>query len=206
MVAVLVAYYSRNGATAELAHAVAEGVRQISGAEPAIRRVPPLESLLAGACAHGDDGEHLYSLDVLRAYDAVVFGTPSRFGGAASELRYLFDNSSALWREHALVGKVGSVIVASGSQHGGHEAAAFDVIVSMLHHGMLIAGVPYTCGDLKTMAEIAGGSPYGAGRVTGSTGDRPLTRAERAVAHAHGRTVAATAARIRRQDTSKDCI
>ncbi|MDZ7712588.1 MAG: NAD(P)H:quinone oxidoreductase [Rhodovibrio sp.] len=196
MVAVLIAYYTRNGATAELARAVSEGVDTIPGVQSAIRRVPPLASLLAGASV-SDDGEHLYSLNVLRDYDAVVFGTPSRFGGAASELRYLFDGSSALWREHALAGKVGSVIVASGSQHGGHEAAALDVIVSMLHHGMLVVGVPYTCGDLKTMAEIAGGSPYGAGRVTGPAGDRPLTAAERAVAHAHGRRVAVTAARLK---------
>jgi NAD(P)H dehydrogenase (quinone) len=205
MVAVLIAYYSRNGATAELAQAVAEGVRSVPGARPELRRVPPLARLLAGPPAQDDD-DGLYSLDVLRDYDAVVFGTPSRFGSAASELRYLFDGSSALWREHALVGKVGSVIVASGSQHGGHEAAAFDVIVSMLHHGMLVAGVPYTCGDLKTMGEVAGGSPYGAGRVTGPTGDRPLAPAERAVAHAHGETVAAMAARIRSGDTSNSGI
>jgi NAD(P)H dehydrogenase (quinone) len=167
---VLVVYYSSYGHLEAMAHAQAEGARKVAGASVEVKRVPeivPLEICRASGfrleqpAAVADPAE-------LERYDAIIFGTPTRFGNMSAQMRNFLDQTGPLWMRGALVGKVGSVFCATASQHGGQETTLTSFHLTLLHHGMVIVGLPYTFKDLTTMREVTGGTPYGASCVTGS--------------------------------------
>jgi NAD(P)H dehydrogenase (quinone) len=170
MTRVLVLYYSSYGHVEQMAHAQAEGARKVAGAEVTVKRVPELLALDV-AKASGfrlDQPVPIAEPEELERYDAIVFGTPTRFGNMASQMRNFLDRTGPLWMRNALVGKLGSVFCSTASQHGGQETTITSFHSTLLHHGMIVVGLPYTFTDLATMREVTGGTPYGASCVTGS--------------------------------------
>src|SRR5271168_3552888 len=166
---VLVLYYSSYGHVELMAQAQAEGAARIAKARVLIKRVPetvPPEVAKASGFKL-DQAAPLAALDELEQYDAVIFGTPTRFGNMAGQMRNFLDQTGALWSRGALVGKIGSVFCSTASQHGGQETTITSFHSTLLHHGMIIVGLPYTFKDLTTMREVTGGTPYGASCVTG---------------------------------------
>jgi NAD(P)H dehydrogenase (quinone) len=170
MPSVLVLYYSSYGHIEVMARAQAEGAARIANTNVVVKRVPELVS--ADICkASGfvlDQPAAVAVPDELDQYDAIIFGTPTRFGNMAAQMRNFLDQTGALWGRGALVGKVGSVFCSTASQHGGQETTITSFHSTLLHHGMIIVGLPYTYKDLTTMREITGGTPYGASCVTGA--------------------------------------
>lgn len=195
---ILVVYYSTWGHVERLAQAVADGARHVAHTTVDIKRVPDLLSAaaLADMRARSDQPAPLASPADLAAYDAIIFGTPTRFGNMAGAMRHFLDQTGNLWREGKLVGKIGSVFVSTGTQHGGHESTITSFHTTLLHHGMVIVGVPYTCAGLTRMDEITGGSPYGAGTFAGADGQRVPTDNELAIARFQGEHVATLANRL----------
>jgi NAD(P)H dehydrogenase (quinone) len=197
MAKILVLYYSSYGHVETLAGAVAEGAKE-AGAVVTVKRVPelvPAESL----AKHGfktDQKAPVATPAELAEYDAVIFGTPTRFGNMAAQMRNFLDQTGGLWAKGALVGKIGSVFVSTGTQHGGQETTVTSFHTTLLHHGMVIVGVPYSCPGLTNMAEITGGSPYGAGTLAGADGKRQPSANELAIARFQGRHVAEIAKRL----------
>jgi NAD(P)H dehydrogenase (quinone) len=167
---ILVLYYSSYGHIEQMAHAQAEGAARIAGADVIVKRVP--EIVPADICkASGfllDQSAPVAEPDELDQFDAILFGTPTRFGNMASQMRSFLDRTGALWMRNALVGRIGSVFCSTASQHGGQETTITSFHSTLLHHGMIIVGLPYTFKDLATMREVTGGSPYGASCVTGA--------------------------------------
>jgi NAD(P)H dehydrogenase (quinone) len=173
MTQILVLYYSSYGHVEQMAQAQAEGARKVSGAQVTVKRVPELVTPEV-AKASGfrlDQPAPIAEPDELEHYDALVFGTPTRFGHMASPMRNLLDRTGPLWMRGALVGKLGSVFCSTASQHGGQETTITSFHSTLLHHGMIVVGLPYTFKDLSTMREVTGGTPYGASCVTGSGGE-----------------------------------
>jgi NAD(P)H dehydrogenase (quinone) len=170
MTSVLVLYYSSYGHIEVMARAQAEGAARVANTDVIVKRVPELVS--ADICkASGfvlDQPAAVAVPDELDQYDAIIFGTPTRFGNMAAQMRNFLDQTGALWGRGALVGKVGSVFCSTASQHGGQETTITSFHSTLLHHGMIIVGLPYTYKDLTTMREITGGTPYGASCVTGA--------------------------------------
>jgi NAD(P)H dehydrogenase (quinone) len=170
MANVLVLYYSSYGHIEVMARAQAEGAARVANTQVVVKRVPELMS--AELCrASGfvlDQPAAIAVPDELDQYDAIIFGTPTRFGNMAAQMRNFLDQTGALWGRGALVGKVGSVFCSTASQHGGQETTITSFHSTLLHHGMIIVGLPYTHKDLTTMREITGGTPYGASCVTGA--------------------------------------
>jgi NAD(P)H dehydrogenase (quinone) len=167
---VLVLYYSSWGHIEAMAYAQAEGARRVPGAEVVVKRVAELTPLDV-AKASGfklDQAAPLATPEELDQYDAILFGTPTRFGNMAAQMRNFLDQTGPLWSSGALVGKVGSVFCSTASQHGGQETTITSFHLTLLHHGMIIVGLPYTFKDLTTLREVAGGTPYGASCVTGA--------------------------------------
>ena len=167
---VLILYYSSYGHIEAMAYAQAEGAARIAGEHVTVKRVAELAP--AEVCrASGfklDQKAPLASPDELEQYDLIIFGTPTRFGNMAAQMRNFLDQTGALWARGALVGKVGSVFCSTASQHGGQETTITSFHNTLLHHGMIVVGLPYTFKDLATMREVTGGTPYGASCVTGS--------------------------------------
>jgi NAD(P)H dehydrogenase (quinone) len=167
---ILVLYYSSYGHIELMAQAQAEGAARIPRARVVVKRVPetmPLDVAKASGCKL-DQAAPLAAPEELDQYDAIIFGTPTRFGNMAGQMRNFLDQTGALWARGALVGKVGSVFCSTASQHGGQETTITSFHTTLLHQGMIIVGLPYTFTDLATMREITGGTPYGASCVTGS--------------------------------------
>src|SRR5690606_31957390 len=193
MTRVLVLYYSSHGHVAALADAVAEGVRSV-GAEAVVKRVPELvpEAVARRAGYRVATGVPVASVQELADYDAIVLGTPTRFGNMAAQMKNFLDQAGGLWSRDALVGKVGAVFTSTGSQHGGQETTILTAHVVMLHLGMVVVGLPYTFKGQLRMDEITGGSPYGASTLAddGSGGDRRPSENELAGARFQGRHVA----------------
>jgi NAD(P)H dehydrogenase (quinone) len=196
---ILVLYYSTYGHVETLAQAVVEGARA-AGAEVALKRVPELmpEEAARKAGAKLDQAAPIATVDELPDYDAIIFGTPTRFGSAASQMRSFIDQTGGLWAKGALIGKVGSVFTSIASQHGGHETTITSFHTTLLHHGMVIVGVPYSVTELTNMREITGGSPYGASTLADLDGSRKPSENEFAIARAQGRRVAEIAAKLAR--------
>ena len=134
----------------------------------------------------------------LADYDAIIFGVPTRFGNMAAQMRNFLDQTGGLWAKGALIGKVGSVFTSTATQHGGQETTITSTHATLLHHGMVIVGVPYSCAELSNMKEITGGSPYGAGTLAGGDGSRQPSENELAIARFQGRHVAEIAAKLAR--------
>jgi NAD(P)H dehydrogenase (quinone) len=197
MTRVLVLYYSSYGHIETMAQAVAAGARA-AGAEVAVKRVPELvpEDIARSAHFKTDQAAPVATVAELADYDAIVFGTPTRFGNMASQMRNFLDQTGGLWARGALVGKVGSVFTSVGAQHGGHETTITSFHVTLLHHGMVIVGVPFTQPELTDMSELLGGSPYGASTLVGPDGKRQPSPKELNIARAQGERVARIAAKL----------
>ena len=173
MTRILVLYYSSYGHVEQMAQAQAEGARKVPGTQVTVKRVPELVTPEV-ARASGfrlDQPAPIAEPEELESYDAIVFGTPTRFGNMASQMRNFLDRTGPLWMRSALVGKLGSVFCSTASQHGGQETTITSFHSTLLHHGMIVVGLPYTFKDLSTMREVTGGTPYGASCVTGSGGE-----------------------------------
>lgn len=199
---VLIVYYSMYGHVHTMAEAIAEGVREVAGAEAVLRRVPetlPTEVLeKMGAVQAQKTFEHIpvCTVDELAESDAVIFGTPTRFGNMCGQMRQFLDATGQLWVKGALVGKVGSVFASSATQHGGQESTILSFHTTLLHQGMVIVGLPYAFQGQMRIDEITGGSPYGASTIAGGKGERLPSENELAAARYQGRHVATIAAKL----------
>jgi len=195
---ILVLYYSMYGHVETLAGAVAAGAGDVPGTEVTVKRVPELMTpeALAAAGAKVDQGAAVASVDELVEYDAVIFGTPTRFGNMCAQMRNFLDQTGGLWMKGALVGKVGSVFTSTASQHGGQETTLTSFHLTLMHHGMVVVGVPYACPELTTMTEISGGTPYGATTITGGDGARQPSDGELSIARYQGKHVAGIASKL----------
>ena len=198
MAKILVLYYSSYGHIETMAEAIAEGARRAEGAEVTIKRVPELvpAEVAEKAGMKLDQGAAVATPGELADYDAIVFGTPTRFGNMAAQMRNFLDQTGGLWAKGALVGKVGSVFTSTGTQHGGQETTITSFHTTLLHHGMVIVGVPYACEGLSSMDEITGGSPYGAATLAGGDGSRRPSENELGIARFQGEHVARIAAKL----------
>jgi NAD(P)H dehydrogenase (quinone) len=198
MTRILVLYYSSYGHIEQMAYAQAEGARSVAGVDAVVKRVPELvpEEIARSAGFKLDQSAPIAEPGELENYDAIIFGTPTRFGNMASQMRNFLDQTGGLWQRNALVGKFGSVFCSTASQHGGQETTITSFHTTLLHHGMLIIGLPYSFSELATMAEITGGTPYGASCVTGAGQDlRMPTDLELKLCRYQGSHVAKIAAR-----------
>lgn len=199
---ILVVFYSMYGHVYKMAEAVAAGAREVKGAEVVLAQVPelvPEEALeKSGAKASRAAFAHVPVAKPaqLADADAVIFGTPTRFGMMCAQMRNFLDQTGGLWMKGALVGKVGSVFTSTATQHGGQETTITSFHTTLLHHGMVIVGVPYSEAGLSNITEITGGSPYGAGTLTGSDGSRSPSENELVLARAQGRRVAEIASKL----------
>src|SRR5579875_2051047 len=192
MTKVLVLYYSTYGHVERMAEAVAEGARSVPGTEVALKRVPELmpEAVARAAGAKLDQAAPIAKPEDLAGYDAVIFGTPTRYGNMAAQMRNFLDQTGALWASGALVGKVGSAFAATATQHGGQETTITSFHTTLLHQGMVIVGLPYTAQGLVNMNEITGGTPYGATTLARGDGSRQPSANELDLARFQGRHVA----------------
>jgi NAD(P)H dehydrogenase (quinone) len=191
---ILVVYYSRTGGTQRLAREVARGADSCRGAEAQLRTVPPVTTEVAGGVAPvPDEGPPYATLEELGACDGLLLGSPTRFGNMAAPLKHFLDGSSALWLSGALAGKPAGVFTSTASLHGGQESTCLSMMLPLLHHGMLIVGLPYSEPQLTTTR--SGGTPYGASHWAGSEG-RDADADELALAHALGERVADLALRL----------
>ena len=199
MTRMLVVYYSSWGHAEAMAEAVAEGGRSVPGVSVDIRRVPELVPEPVARASHykTDQRAPLARPQELADYDAIVFGTPTRFGNMAAQMRNFLDQTGGLWAQGRLVGKVGSVFAVTGTQHGGQETTLTSFHTTLFHHGMVVVGLPYAFEGLTTMDEISGGTPYGATALAGADGSRPVSANELAGARFQGRHVAMVAQALR---------
>jgi NAD(P)H dehydrogenase (quinone) len=198
MAKVLVLYYSMYGHIETMAQAVAEGARGVQGTEVTIKRVPDLvpEDVARKAGAKLDQVAPIATVDELPNYDAIIFGTPTRFGNMTAQMRNFLDRTGRLWAKGDLIGKVGSVFTSTATQHGGQETTITSFHSTLLHHGMIIVGVPYSCKELLILSEVTGGSPYGAGTLAGGDGRRQPSENELTIARFQGTHVAEIAKKI----------
>jgi NAD(P)H dehydrogenase (quinone) len=198
MTKILVLYWSAYGHVEQMAKAVAQGARSVEGAEVTIRRVPELSSEEEAKRANRglDQGVPVATVEELPGYDAIILGTPTRFGNMAGPMRAFLDRTGGLWAKDALVGKVGSVFTSSATQHGGQESTILSSHITLLHHGMVVVGLPYSCKAQTTLDEITGGSPYGASTIAASDGSRQPSENELGMARFQGEHVARIAAKL----------
>jgi NAD(P)H dehydrogenase (quinone) len=198
----LVVFYSTYGHIYQMAEAVAEGVKQVNGAEVELRRVP--ETLPDGVLEQmgAVDAQKAFShipvctVDELTTADAVIFGTPTRFGNMCGQMRQFLDATGQLWADGSLVGKVGSVFASSATQHGGQESTILSFHITLLHQGFVIVGLPYAFQGQMRIDEITGGSPYGATTIAGGDGSRMPSENELEAARFQGKHVAGIAAKL----------
>ena len=198
MAKILVLYYSTWGHIETMADAIAEGARGVAGTEVTIKRVPETmpDDVIKAIHAKTDQQAPIASPDELADYDAIIFGTPTRFGNMAGQMRNFLDQTGALWAGGKLVGKVGSVFISTGTQHGGQETTITSFHTTLFHHGMVVVGVPYSCPALTNMDEITGGTPYGASTLAGSDGSRQPSANELDIARFQGKHVAEITAKL----------
>ena len=199
MTKILVLYYSTYGHIETMATAVAEGARAVAGVEVTIKRVPELmpPEVAKKYGAKLDQAAPIATPGELADYDAIIFGTPTRFGNMAAQMRNFLDQTGGLWAKGALVGKVGSVFASTGTG-GGNESTILTFIPTLLHHGMIYVGLPYSCPELADISEVRGGSPYGAATIAGPDGSRQPSAKELALARFQGKHVAGIAAQLKK--------
>jgi NAD(P)H dehydrogenase (quinone) len=200
MTKVLVLYYSSYGHIEQMAQAVAEGAAKVPGVKAVVKRVPETVPAEVAKAMHFklDQAAPVATVAELADYDAIIFGAGTRFGVVASQMRNFIDQTGGLWAKGALAGKVGSVFTASATQHGGQESTILTMLPTLMHHGMVVVGLPYTFTDQTRLDEVLGGSPYGAATITGGDGSRQPSEIELAAARYQGRHVAQIADRLRR--------
>ena len=192
---ILIMYYSRHGATRKLAELIAQGVAHVPNCEAVLRTVPAVSTVTeATEPAVPDSGAPYVELTDLEECAALALGSPTRFGNMAAPVKYFLDGSSAQWISGALAGKPACVFTSTGSLHGGQESTLLSMMLPLLHHGMLIVGLPYT--EAALMSTASGGSPYGATHWSGIKGDQALSEDTRSLAIALGKRLATTAARL----------
>lgn len=202
---ILVLFYSMYGHVYEMAQAVAEGAASVAGAETLLRRVPEtlpeevLEKMGAVGVQKALSSVEVATVEDLVAADAVIFGTPTRFGNMCGQMRQFLDATGQLWKQGDLVGKVGSVFVSTATQHGGQEATILGFHVTLLHHGMVIVGLPYAFTGQMGVEEVSGGTPYGATTIAGPGGERSPIGNELEGARYQGAHVARIAAKLSKQ-------
>jgi len=198
MTKILVLYYSMYGHVETLARAVAEGARGVDGIDVTFKRVAELmpEEVARKSGAKLDQEAPIVTVDELPDYQAIIFGTPTRFGNMCSQMRNFLDQTGKHWLSGALVGKVGSVFTSTATQHGGQETTITSFHSTLLHQGMIIVGVPYSCPALLNMNEITGGSPYGAGTLAAADGSRRPSENELTIARFQGNHVAKIAKKL----------
>ncbi len=201
---VLVVYYSMYGHIHRMAEAIAEGAKSLQGALVEMRRVPEtlsvevLKTMGAIEAQKAFQNIPVCTVDELGSADAIVFGTPTRFGNMCGQMRQFLDATGGLWMKGALVGKVGSVFTSSATQHGGQESTILSFHITLLHQGMIIVGLPYAFQGQMSIDEITGGSPYGASTIAGGQGERMPSANELDAARFQGRHVATIAAKLSR--------
>ena len=198
MTKVLVLYYSSYGHLETMANAVAEGVRSVPGTSVAVKRVPELvpEDVARKSGIKLDQVAPIATVDELGDYDAIIFGAPTRFGNMAAQMRNFLDQTGGLWVKGALIGKVGSVFTSTATQHGGQESTILSFHTTLLHQGMVIVGVPYSCKAQMRIDEITGGSPYGASTIAGGDGSRQPSEGELSMARFQGEHVTKIAKKL----------
>ena len=192
---ILVLYHSHTGAVKEMAHAVARGVDSVPGARARLRTVPKV-STVCEAVEPGipDSGSPYVELKDLEACAGLALGSPTRFGNMAAPLKYFLDGTGGLWLKGTLAGKPAAVFTSTATQHGGQETTLVSMLLPLLHHGMVIVGVPYTAPEL--ISTSGGGTPYGASHVSGMGGERPMTEDERRLCFTLGKRLAEVALRL----------
>jgi NAD(P)H dehydrogenase (quinone) len=198
MAKILVLYYSTWGHVERMAQEEAEGARSVSGTVVIVKRVPetmPAETV-AAIHAKTEQSAPIAEPEELAEYDAIIFGTPTRFGNMCGQMRNFLDQTGSLWQQGKLVGKVGSVFASTATQHGGQETTLTSFHTTLLHQGMILVGVPYSCSGLMNMDEISGGTPYGATTLSKGDGSRMPTANELAIAKFQGQHVAGIAAKL----------
>ena len=199
---VLIVFYSMYGHIYKMAQAIAEGVKEVPGAEVTLRRVPEtLSDEVLGKMGALEAQKSMANIpvckvDELAGADAILFGAPTRFGNMCGQMRQFLDATGQLWAKGALVGKVGSVFTSSGTQHGGQESTILTFHITLLHQGMVIVGLPYAFAGQMRIDEITGGSPYGASTIAGGKGERMPSENELAAARYQGKHVAQIAAKL----------
>jgi NAD(P)H dehydrogenase (quinone) len=197
-----VIFYSMYGHVYRMAEAVVAGVKEVAGAEPTLFQVSELvpDTLLekSGAKAARAAFAHVpvATMDSLAEPQAIIFGTPTRFGNMCAQMRYLLDQTGGLWAKGTLVGKIGSVFASTATQHGGQETTLTSFHSTLLHHGMIIVGVPYSESGLTNMTDVSGGTPYGATTLAGTDGSRQPSANELKIARYQGRHVAEIASKL----------
>ena len=198
MAKVLVLYYSSYGHVETMAGAVAEGARSVAGTHVDIKRVPELvpDDVAAKSGVKLDQAAPIAKVDDLVGYDAIIFGTPTRFGNMAAQMRNFLDQTGGLWAKGKLIGKVGSVFTSTATQHGGQETTLTSLHTTLFHHGMVVVGLPYSAAGQSTVAEISGGSPYGATTIAAGDGSRQPSENELDLARFQGRHVAEIAGKL----------
>jgi len=192
---ILILYYSRNGNVAQLARLIARGVEEIEGVRARVRQVPPVASVTETAQPPvPEEGAPYVELRDLHECAGLIMGSPTRFGNMAAPMKQFIDSTPAEWVSGALAGKPGAVFTSTSTMHGGQESTLLSMMIPLLHHGMLIVGIPFTEQALNTTT--TGGTPYGASHVSGVNRDRPISDDERMLARALGRRVADVARRL----------
>ena len=192
---VLVLYYSRHGAVREMAHLIARGIEQVPGAKARLRTVPQVSATTAATAPPvPHEGPPYVELTDLTECSGLALGSPTRFGNMAAPLKHFLDSTSALWLEGSLSGKPAALFTSTSTLHGGQETTLLSMMLPLLHHGMLIVGLPYTEPDLA--GTKSGGTPYGASHIAGLASDQPLTEHEKRLCMALGRRLAAIACKL----------
>jgi len=192
---ILVLYYSQHGAVRQMAQLIARGVEQVPGARARLRTVPKVSaSCEATAPAIPDSGAPYVELRDLEECIGIALGSPTRFGNMAAAMKYFWDGTSALWLKHALVGKPAAVFTSTGTMHGGQESTLLTMMIPLLHHGMVMVGLPYSEAELNTTRE--GGTPYGPSHVAGLANDQAISEAEKKLCIALGKRLAQTALKL----------
>lgn len=201
-VRVQIIFYSMHGHVYRMAEAVAEGAREVQGADVSLYQVPELlpdevlEKMGAKQTRKAFAHVPVAKVEQLPQADAIIFGVPTRFGNVVAQVQSFMDGTGKLWQTGALIGKVGSVFVSTATQHGGHETTIRSLHTELFHQGMVVVGVPYSCPELSNMNEITGGSPYGAGTLAGTKGERQPSENELKIARFQGKHVTEIAAKL----------
>ncbi len=192
---ILVLFYTRYGATGQMAEYIARGVEQIEGVSARLRTVPPVSTNCeATADSVPSEGAIYATLEDLRDCAGLALGSPTRFGNMAAPLKYFIDGTSSLWQSGALIGKPAACFTSTGSLHGGQESTLLSMMLPLLHHGAMIVGLPYSAVELSTTQ--TGGTPYGPSHLAGSKGDLPLSQEEKSLCIVLGKRLAETVMRL----------
>jgi NAD(P)H dehydrogenase (quinone) len=192
---VLILYYSRHGATAEMARQIARGVEEVAGMQARLRTVPAVSAVCeATEAVIPDSGAPYVSEEDLAACHGLILGSPTRFGNMAAPMKYFLDSTSRLWMSGELIGKPAGVFTSTSSLHGGQESTLLSMMLPLLHHGMLLAGVPYS--ETSLLHTRSGGTPYGASHLAGPDSKLPLTDEEKRICRTQGRRLAEIARRL----------